>query len=84
MDTVACRESTRGKRSDNQVAMDDLAGRWPAQVPGWLAGCLWLGVGHASTVRPHPSLGVVGEQGSHRKSCLQLAWAAVPVACRTT
>jgi len=28
---------------------------WSAQVPGWLVGCLRLGVGHASTVRPDPS-----------------------------
>jgi hypothetical protein len=34
---------------------------------------LRLGVGHATTVRPDPStLGVVGERGSHRESCLQL------------
>jgi hypothetical protein len=34
---------------------------------GW-SGCLWLGVEHASTVRPDPStLGVVGERGSRRE-----------------
>src|SRR5512132_1544546 len=50
-----------------------VAGRWPARVPGWLVGRLRLGVGHASTVRPDPStLGVVGERGSGRESCLQL------------
>jgi hypothetical protein len=44
-----------------------------AQVPAWLVGCLRLGVGHASTVRPDPStLGVVGERGSRHESCLQL------------
>jgi hypothetical protein len=31
-------------------------------VPGWLVECLWLGVGHAITVRPDPSiLGVGGD-----------------------
>ena len=49
-------------------AMIRTAGRWPAQVPSWLVGRLWLGVGHASTVRPDPStLGVMGERGSHHE-----------------
>jgi hypothetical protein len=54
-------------------AMDQARRPWPARVPSWLVGRLWLGVGHASTVRPDPSiLGVVGERGSHHESCLQL------------
>jgi hypothetical protein len=49
--------------------MGDLAGHGPARVPGWLVGCLRLGVGHASTVRPDPStLGAAGERGSHHES----------------
>jgi hypothetical protein len=48
-----------------------VAGHGPAQVPSWLVGRLRLGVGHASTVRPDPSiLGVVGEQGSRREGRL--------------
>ena len=42
-------------------------------VPAWLVECLWLGVGHASTVRPDPStLGVGGERGSHHEGRLRL------------
>ena len=38
---------------------------------GLVAGCLRLGVGHASTVRPDPSTpGVVGERGSHHEGRL--------------
>jgi hypothetical protein len=49
-----------------------------ARVPGWLVECLRLGVGHASTVRPDPStLGVAGERGSSRESCLQLVQASL-------
>jgi hypothetical protein len=53
-------------------AMDQDRRLWPAQVPGWLVGCLRLGVGHASTVRPDPStLGVGGERGSPHEDCVQ-------------
>src|SRR5215217_1209500 len=52
--------------------LDQAADRGSAQEPGWLAGRLWLGVGHASTVRPDPStLGAVGERGSHHEGRLR-------------
>jgi hypothetical protein len=74
VDTVACRESPRGKRQSQRSRPDWINRRaGSAQVPGWLVECLRLGVGHASTVRPDPStLGVVGERGSDHESCLQL------------
>jgi hypothetical protein len=68
--TVACRETTRGKRwsQRSRPLLDQAAGRWSAQVPGWLVEGLRLVVGHASTVRPDPStLGAVGERGSHHE-----------------
>jgi hypothetical protein len=69
VDTVACRESTRGKRwSQRSRPWIRTADHGSAQVPGWLVGRLRLGVGHASTVRPDPStLGVVGERGSRHE-----------------
>ena len=49
-------------------AMHEVAGHRSAQEPGWLVERLRLGVGHASTVRPDPSiLGVVGERGSRHE-----------------
>jgi hypothetical protein len=72
VDTEACQQSTRGKRwSQRSRPCTKIGDHGSAQVPGWLAECLRLGVGHASTVRPDPStLGAVGERGSHYEGCL--------------
>jgi hypothetical protein len=74
VDTVACQQATRGKRwSQRSRPGLDQAAEWArlgCRV-GWRR--LRLGVGHASPVRPAPStLGVEGERGSRRESCLQL------------
>jgi Transposase IS116/IS110/IS902 family len=68
VDTVACRETARGKRwSQRSRPCIRTAGRWPARLPSWLVECLRLGVRHACTVRPAPStLGMVGERGPPR------------------
>src|SRR5512133_253811 len=74
VDTVACRESTRGKRqSQRSRPWIKIAGcgRLRCRV-GWWGACGW-GSGMPGTVRPDPStLGAVGERGSRRESCLQL------------
>jgi hypothetical protein len=73
VDTVACRKAARGKRpSQRSRPCSRIAGRSRLRCRvGWRR--LRLGVGHASTVRPDSStLGVLGERGSHRESCLQL------------
>jgi hypothetical protein len=73
VDTVAWHQAARGKRwSQRSRPCMKVAGLGPAQEPSWLVERLWLGIGHASTVRPDPStLGVVGERGSHHEDCLQ-------------
>jgi hypothetical protein len=59
-------EPTKSARLDQAPAI----GRLGCRV-GWST-CLRLGVGHASTVRPDPSiLGVVGDRGSHHEDCSQ-------------
>jgi hypothetical protein len=69
VDTVACRETARGKRwsQRSRPRLDQVAGRGRLRIRlGWRR--LRLEVGHASTVRPDPStLGVVGERGSHHE-----------------
>jgi hypothetical protein len=62
------REHQRQATEPTKSAMYQVAGSWPARVPGWLVERLRLGVGHASTVRPDPStLGAVGERGSRHE-----------------
>jgi hypothetical protein len=69
VDTVACRETTRGKRQSQRSRPDWINCRvGSAQVPAWLVEGLRLGSGMPGTVRPDPStLGVVGERGSRHE-----------------
>ena len=74
VDRLACRKAPRGKlrsqRTRPSVKAAECA-RLRSRVVGGVG--LRQGGGHASTVRPDPStLGVVGERGSRRESCLQL------------
>jgi hypothetical protein len=64
----------QGKRR-SQRSRPDWINRQPmaGSGTGLVGGALAAGVGHASTVRPDPSiLGVVGERGSHHESCFRL------------
>src|SRR5215211_5393684 len=80
VDTVACRETARGKRWSQRSRPCMKLPTCVGSGAGLVGGALAAGVGHASTVRPDPStLGAVGVGGSHREDCSQSGSGAAAV-----